>query len=1111
MNYNTSTCKTIFCIFTNDNYSFLLNLKAMKTRTILCVISFIFIFNGANAQINARMFRYPDVSETQITFSYGGDIWIVAKSGGTAFKLSSPKGVESYPKFSADGSQIAFTGNYDGNSDVYIIPTMGGIPKRLTYHSSYDVILDWHPDGNKVLFASSRNSGKQRFSQFYTIKITGGIAEKLPMEHAEYGTYSPDGKSIAYTDRTRVHRTWKRYRGGSAPDIWLFNLDDYSSTNITNNAANDEYPIWNGNKIYYLSDNGPNLRYNIWVYDISLMQSKQITKFKDFDIHYPSSGPNDIVFEAGGKLYLLNLATEQHKEVKIDVVTDQLLLMPKIVKVEDYIQHLNMSPDGKRVVIEARGELFSVPAENGYVKNLSNTSGVAERYPSWSPDGEKIAYWSDKSGEYELTVLDLNNDTEQKLSDYGPGFRYNLFWSPDSKKLAFVDQTMNINIFDITNDKSITIDKGKFLYQGGLENFKFSWSSDSRWISYSRGLDNRNSGVFLYDTKLNKKHQVTSEFYSNSSPVFDPDGKYLYILTNRNFKPSYSSFDNSFIYSNSTQIAAITLRKELPSIIEVENDKVDFEKENNKDKDKKGKDDNDDVDNGDEIEPIVIDIDGFEERMVILSPKAGRYTNIQAVSGKILYHNYPNTGSSAKDRPVKYYDLEEREEKTIISDASHYSVSANGKRLLIINKESASVVDVKENQKLDKKLSLDELEMSVNPKAEWRQIFSDAWRLERDFFYDKNMHGVDWNAMKIKYGELIDDAVTRWDVNFVLGELIGEMNASHSYRYGGDNENAKRLNVGYLGIDWKISNGHYSIKKIIKGAKWDIKVRSPLSQPGIDIKKGDYILSVNGIDLDITKEAYSAFQGLGGKTVELMVNSNPSKDGAKKVIIKTLESETRLRNLAWIENKRKRVDEATGGKIGYIYVPSTGRDGQNELVRQFNGQWHKEGLIIDERYNNGGQIPDRFIELLNRKNVAYWAVRDGEDWQWAPSANFGPKIMLINGWSGSGGDAFPDFFRKAELGPLLGTKTWGGLIGMTGAPQLIDGGGVTVPTFRMYDPDGKWFKEGHGVDPDIKVIENQTELAKGIDNQLEKAIEWINEELQKNPYKKPVHEPYEKR
>ncbi|RLD74187.1 MAG: peptidase S41, partial [Bacteroidetes bacterium] len=443
----------------------------MKAKKLIIAVSIILFVNGSlNAQVSARMFRYPDVSKTQITFSYGGDIWIVPKSGGTAYKLSSPKGEESFPKFSPDGSKIAFTGNYDGNSDVYVIPAMGGIPKRLTYHGSSDRILDWHPNGNKVLFASTRKSGKQRFSQFYTINVTGGLAKKLPMEHAEFGTYSPDGKSIAYTDRTRAYRTWKRYRGGSAPDIWIFNLDDLSSSNITKNIANDEFPMWNDDKIYFLSDNGPNLRYNIWVYNINTKQLKQLTQFKNFDIHHSSSGPDDLVFEAGGKLYLLNLKTEQYNEVKIDVVTDQLLMLPKIVKVKDYIQHMNISPDGKRVVVEARGELFSVPAEKGYVKNLTNSSGSAERYPSWSPDGKKIAFWSDKSGEYELTLLDLENDSERKLSAYGPGFRYNLFWSPDSKKLAFVDQTMNIIYFDITNNQSTTIDKGKWMYQGGLEN-----------------------------------------------------------------------------------------------------------------------------------------------------------------------------------------------------------------------------------------------------------------------------------------------------------------------------------------------------------------------------------------------------------------------------------------------------------------------------------------------------------------------------------------------------------------------------------------------------------------------------------------------------------------
>ena len=1089
------------------------NLLLSATFVILAVIS-------SNAQVDASLFRFPDVSQNQITFVYAGDIWIVSKDGGFASRLSSPAGEEIFPKFSPDGKTIAYSGNYDGNVDIYTIPTMGGVPTRITFHGSTDRVVDWNPDGKSILFASSRESGRQRFNRLFTISINGGLAQVLPPAYAEMGSFSDDAKQIAFTDKSRLNRTWKRYRGGWAPDIYVMNLADYSTTNITNNDASDELPMWHKNSIYYLSDNGPEKRYNIWVYDLTTKSAKQLTNFTDYDVHYPSIGPDEIVFEAGGDLYLLNLSTGNYKKVDIKVITDQLAVLQKTENVSNYIQHYNVAPDGNRALIEARGDIFSLPAEKGFIKNLTQSSGSGERFPSWSPDGKMIAYWSDATGEYELTIYDTEKGNTRKVTNLGPGFRYNIFWSPDNKKVVFADQTMNINLCDIATGQNKVVDKGLWLFQGPLEGFSVSWSSDSRYITWSRGVDNRNSVVFIYDTQSGQKTQVTSDFYNNYSPAFDPDGKYIYLLTDRALRPNYSNFDNTFIYDNATVVAAISLKKDTPSLLEPENDAVkkeDEKKENGEKEEKtssekkKGKKEKSAEEEKPDIKPVEIDFDGLENRLVLLSVDPGNYSDLTASKGKIIFQDNTNAGQKNGKRPIVFWDIKDRELKTIIDDANGYLLTANGEKMLVIHQRKASIIDVKENQKMDKMVPVQELEMTINPKEEWQQIFTDAWRMERDFFYDKTMHGVDWDAMKTKYEKLLKQAVTREDVNFILGELIGEINSSHTYKGGGDEENTKHRNPGYLGIDWKINNGAYQVAKIIEGAEWDAEVRSPLQEPGVDVQTGDYILAVNGIPLTTDKEPYAAFEGLGGKTVELLVGKTPSVSDAKKVIVKTLNDETRLRHLAWIEAKRKRVEEETNGKAGYIYVRSTGIDGQNELVRQFYGQWNKEALIIDERFNSGGQIPDRFIELLNRKNLAYWAVRDGKDWQWPPVAHFGPEVMLINGWSGSGGDAFPDFFRKAGLGPLIGSRTWGGLIGMSGAPSLIDGGMVTTPSFRMYDPDGKWFKEGHGVDPDIKVPEDYTELAKGIDNQLEKAIQVVNDELKKNPLKKPQHEPYEKR
>ncbi len=1065
------------------------------------------------AQVDARILQYPDVSAKYITFEYGGDIWIVPKEGGIANRLSSPKGEEVLPKFSPDGSQIAYSANYDGNIDVFVIPTLGGMPVRLTHHGMTDRIVDWYPDGESVLYASSMESGKQRFNQFYKVSIKGGMPQKLPIPMAEFGSFSPDGNKIAYTPKTRSFRTWKRYRGGWAADIWIFDLKNMTAENITNNPANDEFPMWHGNTIYFLSDRGAYERNNIWSYDVNTKAVKQVTDFSDFDVHFPSLGPNDIVFEAGGSIYLLDLATEKYHKVKIEVVSDVSTLMPKTEKVEKYIKSYWPSPDGKRAVFEARGDLFSVPAENGNVYDLTNTSGYAERFPAWSPDGKYIAYWSDKSGEYELTLKNMEKPNEEKkLTSYGPGFRYHIFWSPDSKKLAFIDKAMKIFIYDLDNDKTTQVDKAEYKYEGDLENYKMSWTSDSRYLAYYREVENTHNALFVYDTKEDKVHQLTSGYYDDSQPVFDPDGKYLYYLTNRTFKPIYGDYDGTFVYPNTTNIAAVSLVKDTLSPMAPKNDLSEINKEEKKEV--KGKDKiKEEAKEKKEEKPkeVKIDFAGFEERAVLLPPDAGNYNHLSAVTGKVIYQKFPNSGSGDKKKPVVYYDLDKREEKNIVDDANSYQVTANNKKIMIAEKGAFSIVDIKPDQKLEKKMPVSEMEMTIVPREEWHQIFNDVWRFERDFFYDPHMHGVDWKAMRERYGKLIDYAVTRWDVNYILGELIGEMSSSHTYRGGGDVEQPEHEAVGYLGIDWELANGAYRIKKIIRGGPWDTEVRSPLDESGVKAKEGDYILAVNDVPIDVTKDPWAAFQGLADQTVVLTVNDKPTMDGAWKVTVKTLKDETRLRNLAWIEANRETVDKQTDGKIGYIYVPDTGINGQTELVRQFFAQFTKQGLIIDERFNNGGQIPDRFVEMLNRKPLAFFATRDGKSGQVPEVANFGPKVMLINGWSGSGGDAFPDIFKKEGVGPLVGMRTWGGLIGISGAPSLIDGGYITVPTFRQYNPDGTWFAEGHGVDPDYKVVEDPAQLAKGVDTQLEKAISVELELLKKNPPLIPKHPPYQNR
>lgn len=1066
--------------------------------------------------------READVSATQIAFVYAGDIWVAPKEGGTAVRLSSPRGEESFPRFSPDGTQIAFTGDYDGNQDIYVMPTGGGVPQRLTYHGAPDRLLDWYPDGKSILFASSRTSEKDRFNKLFRLSLDGGLPEQLPVPYGEFGSISPDGRYLAYMPISRDFRTWKRYRGGMAPDIWLFDLREGTAENLTHDNANDSLPMWHGDTIYFLSDRDANQRANIWACDRASKQFRQLTFFKDFDTHFPGMGPQDIVLENGGRLYLFDLETEKLREVDIRVVTDRATLKPRIENVSGLIQAVSISPTGKRAVVEARGDVFTVPAEHGVIRNLTRSSGVAERYPAWSPDGKWVAYFSDRSGEYELTLRAADGSGEErKLTSLGAGFRYGVVWSPDSQQLAFIDQAMKLYVHDLAKAETRQIDHMLWAFHGDLERFHCAWSPDSRWLAYAGDQDNRNTAIVLYDNRERRRLQVTSGFYNDEWPVFDPEGKYLFYRTGRSFDPIYSDLDNTWIYANTTELVAVPLRKDVPSLLAPRNDEEPA-KDMDKKKDgeaKEGAKPTEAKTGGDKKgekqdkteappKPVEIDLTDFERRAVVLPVKAGRYGELIALKDKLLFRRLPRTGAGDDKSPIAYWDFEKREEKTVLDDADAMELSADHQKLLVRKDKGYAIIEPKEGQKFEKPLALGGLEATVDPMAEWRQIFTDAWRIERDYFYDPGMHGVNWELLRQRYGKLLDDAVTRWDVNFLIGELIAELNSSHTYRGGGDVESALKRGVGYLGVDFALEDGAYRIKHILEPAAWDAEVRSPLREPGIDVKEGDYLLAVNGMPLDPKLEPWAAFQGLADKTVSLTVNSKPGMDGAREVIVHTLGGEARLRNLAWIEAKRRRVAEASDGRIGYIYVPDTGQGGQNELVRQFRGQFTKQGLIIDERFNSGGQIPDRFIELLNRPLINYWGVRDGRDWQWPPVAHFGPKAMLVNGWSGSGGDAFPYYFKRAGLGPLIGMRTWGGLIGISGAPTLVDGGNVTAPTFGIYSPQGQWIIEGHGVDPDIEVIDDPAKMAKGIDPQLERAIRVVEEAIEKNPPPEPHKPPY---
>ena len=1060
----------------------------------------------AHAQIDARLMRYPAVSADQIAFSYAGDIWVVAKTGGTARRLSTPKGEETFPRFSPDGKSIAFSGNYDGNVDIYVMPAGGGVPTRVTHNPMDDRIIDWYPDGKSLLFASGMQSGRNRFSKLFKVAREGGLPEALPLPYGEFGALSQDGKLLAYQPISREFRTWKRYRGGMASEIWFFNLETHAAERLEDGGgANNAQPMWHGDKLYFLSDRDASKRGNIWSYDLKSKAFQQITFFKEFDVHFPSIGPSDLVLEAGGRLHRLDLNTGLLAEVKIDVVTDEATLKPHQANASKLIRNADASPQGKRAILEARGELFSVPAEKGVVLNLTNSPGAAERYPSISPDGTQVAYFSDRSGEYELCLRPADGTgTERQVTHLGPGWRYHIQWSPDGKRVVFPDQAGRINLCDLDTGQVKVVDKAlNHMTDGPLNAFRGSWSADSRWFAYVLEADNGHGVAKLFDTRENKVTPITSPYYNAAGITFDPEGNYLYLVTGQEFNPTYSDLDDTWVYAGSSRLAALPLRKDVPSPLAPRND-LDPAKEAAK----TGKKD-DKKDAEPKVKPVAIDFEGLEQRMVLLPSSPGYYSNLSAVKDKLVYlrsahqdHAGPNVSS------LYFFDLEEREEKTVLADVDDASVTGDGKKVFVNRKDVFAFIELKADQKIDKKLPAGELLTTVEPRAEWRQIFNDAWRMERDMFYDPGMHGVDWKAMRVRYGKLIEECVTREDVNVVLGELIAELNASHAYRNGGDLENPLKVGVGLLGADYMLEHGHYRIKTILRGASWDAAAKGPLAQPGLNIKEGDYLLAVNRVPLDPAQDPWAAFQGLAGKTVILTVGDKPTLEGSREILVDTIPSEVELRFQAWVEAKRAYVDKVSGGTIGYIYVPDTGINGQTMLVRQFHGQFDKAGLVIDERWNSGGQIPQRFVELLQRKTLNHWAVRDGHDMHWPGVTHNGPMAMLINGWSGSGGDCFPFYFKQAGLGPLIGRRTWGGLIGISGTPELIDGGSVTVPDFGIYSTEGKWIIEGHGVEPDIEVMDDPSLLTQGQDPQLDRAVQEVKKAMQEHPVATAVKPTY---
>ena len=1237
--------------------------------------------------------RYPDISKDSIVFTYGNDLWIVPKSGGTARPLANPPGFEGSARFSPDGKSIAFRANYDGGNDLYTMSVEGGIPQRVTHHPASEGLCDWTPDGNGLVFMTAALEGLGRAQKLYTVGASGGLPEKLPVPYGANGSIDKTGEWLVYTPHSTDTRTWKRYRGGMATDVWLYNLKSGESRQITDWEGTDTLPMWHGRKVYFLSDRSAaegNVL-NVWSYDVDSKETKQVTRFKDHDVKWPAIGPDDggageMVLQHGAQLYRLDLGNNASSPIDVKVPGDRETLRVAVVDAAENIQGASISPTGKRVAVVGRGDIWSAPAENGTPRNMTRTDGIFERSAAWSPDGKTIAFFSDATGEYELYTMPADGRADGKpaepkrITTNGQHFRTSIDWAPDSKSVVIQDKAGNIELVKVEDGTTIALDKNpEAPRQVGV-----SFSHDSRWITWSRSCDTTElEAIYLYDTQAadpaQAKHQVTDGFYSDSDPTFDRKGDWLVFTSQRNFSPTYGEFDTTWIYNNSQVLMAVPLKKDfklpwLPTSDEegqkdegrpsgggapaaapgaggppaggmppaggrrrrgAEQD-ADFTSEiavpvlndlplvnitaQDEKKDEKKDESTQDApaatgpagswkctvsmpdgplevtleitvaadntvkatftskmgsgdasgtwdaasktlklsgtfqkmpftieatidgdsmkgtttgegpdgpmthditgtrtapakaDAGDakkaEKKAVEIDLDGFEARAVRLPAPAGSFGSIAFNDrGELIY---------GRDGSVRIMDLSSKSpsEGTGVT-GTRFAISADGKKLLVGGGRGGASIAGSGAGATAKPIVASPMLVEVHPRHERAQILADTWRIFRDYFYDPGMHGVDWKAIRAKYEAMLPACVTREDLNYLIAEMISELNVGHAYLQGpGDVENTPSRNVGLLGVTFERATNDdgttanaWKLAKFTRGGDFDDAARSPLAAQGLGVSEGDYLVAVNGEPIDPSKDPWAPFLGLASKAVTLTIAKKPVLDkDAKDVVVTTLASEDSLNYSAWVESKRKRVEELSGGKIGYLYVPNTGVDGQTELVRQFFGQRTKPAIIIDDRWNGGGQIPTRFIELLNRPVTNYWARRDARDGVWPPDGHYGPKAMLVNGLAGSGGDMFPWLFKHNKLGEVIGTRTWGGLVGISGNPSLMDGGTIAVPTFGFYESDGTWGVEGHGIDPTIVVIDDPAKMKDGGDPQLEKAVEVLLKEIETKGYK-PVAKP----
>jgi tricorn protease len=1066
----------------------------------------------------------PTVSKTQLVFAYGGYLWSVAREGGDARQLTTG-GHEGAPMFSPDGKWIAFTGQYDGNVDVFLIPAEGGEPKRLTWHPGADVAVGWTPDGKKVLFHSDRESYAD-FDRLYTVPVEGGPAEVLPMWRAEAASFSPDASRIAYVPNLIWQTSWKRYRGGQTTPIYIVRLSDLALEKVPreNKNSNDRNPVWFGDTVYFLSDrNGP---VTLFAYDTKTKTVKQVIDNKGLDFKSLSAGPDVLAYEQFGGIYLLSPSSGKSTKLDIRIAGDLPATRPHYEKAGDKIQNAAISPAGARAVFEARGEIFTVPAEKGDIRNLTRTPAIAERDPAWSPDGKSIAFFSDESGEYALHIADQSGSGAVKKINLGnpPSFFYGPLWSPDSKKIAYTDKRLNLWYLDVAKGTPVKVATER--YDDPTSSMTESWSPDSKWLTYSKLLENHLRAVFVYSLDTGKESQITDGISDARYPVFDKGGKSLIFAASTDVGLSLGWLDlSSFQHPVLRHVYAVVLKKGDPSPVEPQSDeeKVAEEKKDAAGGDKgkeadqakaaeKGKEGEKKEEKKEEAVKVVIDLDGIGQRIVSLPIKAARYEGLETGKAGTLFLSeivdVPRFGEPAPVT-VSKFDFTTRKTEPFLSGINGFAVAANGEKALYRQGPGWFIAATAAAPKPGEgALKLDQMEAYVDPRAEWNQMYHEVWRIERDFLYDPNHHGLNLNAAEKKYAVYLKGLGGRADLNYLFDEMLGEITIGHMFIAGGDVPKPKQVKGGLLGADYKIENGRYRFARVYNGENWNPELRAPLTQPGVEVKTGDYLLEVEGRDVRPPAEVYSFFENTAGKQIKIRVGPNADGKDSREVTVVPLPSESALRNRAWEEDNRRKVSELSGGKLAYVHVPDTAVGGWLNFNRFYFAQVGKQGAVVDERYNHGGEVADYIIDMLKRPLRNCAISREGEKFCSPLAQIYGPKTMIINEMSGSGGDALPWMFKQDKVGPLVGTRTWGGLVGIYGYPPLLDGGFVTAPRVAIYGLHGEWEVENHGIAPDIEVENDPASVAAGHDRQLEKAVEVTMEALKKNPVVIPDHPPY---